>query len=106
MKKKLIALFVQIWKIIEVTFIITRYMKHFNMKSQIIKVLIFGIFICLYSGPYAQGISRSSGIGIRASIWKPHNIGKDVNVGFAPITTTVGSGEGGYIYYFTRLEGK
>jgi hypothetical protein len=52
----------------------------------------------------AQGISRSSGIGVRASIWKPHNMGSDVNIGISAVKTTVGAGEGGYLYYYTRLK--
>lgn len=98
MNKKMIALHLHIWKIM-----LNRKIK--VMKNQkYLAIAIFAIILFAISTISAQGISRSSGLGIRASIWKPHNIGGDVNVGAFPITTSVGSGEGGYLYYYTRLK--
>ncbi|MFC2088564.1 hypothetical protein ACFLSX_03105 [Calditrichota bacterium] len=71
-------------------------------KTKTLVFLILNLILVLNLS--AQGISRSSGIGIRASIWRPHNIGSEVNVGISAVTTTVGSGEGGYLYYYTRLK--
>jgi hypothetical protein len=101
MYKKMIALYKHIWKI-------TVYHEYINNKSMnmfkkyIIPLLT--IFFLLNNINFAQGISRSSGIGVRWSIWKPHNIGSHVYVGPFPVIATVGSGEGGYLYYFTRLK--
>ena len=77
--------------------------NHVMVMLKIKYVVIISVFVLASNILLAQGISRSSGLGVRASIWKPDNIGSDVNVGAFPITTSVGSGEGGYLYYYTRL---
>jgi len=97
----MIALCKHIWKI-------SVYHKYINYKSMnmirkcIIPLLI--LFFLLSNINFAQGISRSSGIGVRWSIWKPHNIGSEVFVGSFPVTANIGTGEGGYIYYYTRFK--
>jgi len=94
----MIALQLHIWKIMSNRLI--QFMKNQKIRN----IAIVAIILFSMNTVFAQGISRSSGIGIRASIRKPHNIGSEVNVGAFPITTTVGSGEGGYVYYYTRLK--
>lgn len=97
----MIALHSHIWKII-VNFksLLVNQMKFINIKY----ILLITVPILFSSSLFAQGISRSSGIGLRASIWKPHNLGSDVNIGAFPVVANVGSGEGGYLYYYTRFK--
>jgi len=97
----MIALLKHIWKIsVYHDYILKRRMTMTTKKFIFILFILFSLSNIFY----AQGISRSSGIGVRMSFWKPHNIGTDVNVGYSGVRTTVGNGEGGYLYYFTRLK--
>jgi hypothetical protein len=105
MKKKIIALLSHFWKIIVNNMISTKSPKNQIMKNlKFNSVFFVTTFLLTLNIAMAQGISRSSGFGIRASIWKPHNLGGNINVGAFPVTVTVGSGEGGYLYYYTRLK--
>jgi len=65
-------------------------------------ITLCSIFIA--TNLFAQGMYKSTGIGIRSAIWKPTDPGSSIDVGAYPITILSGSGEGGLIYFFTRLK--
>jgi len=101
MSNKMITLLKNIWKIsVYHDYILKRRMTMTTKNFIFILFILFSLSNIFY----AQGISRSSGIGVRMSFWRPHNIGTNVNVGYSAVRTTVGNGEGGYLYYFTRLK--
>ena len=105
MNKKIIALCLQFWKIIINDIVSSTKVNNQLMNFLKIKyILIISIIFLSCNTILAQGISRSSGFGIRASFWKPQQVTSQVNVGISAVTTSVGSGEGGYLYYYTRLK--
>ena len=105
MNKKKIDLCLQFWKIVlnDILSSLRVEIQLMNFRKTIYTFIV-SIGFLAFNSILAQGISRSSGIGVRASFWKPHNLASQENVGTFPIKTSVGSGEGGYLYYYTRLK--
>lgn len=71
------------------------------MKKQIIIALLFLIYgMCFVEILNAQGISRSTGLGLRVGFWQHDNSVKDYPVG------TVAASGAGSLYFFSRLKGQ
>jgi hypothetical protein len=68
------------------------------------KILPLIILVLFTTQLVAQGISRSTGIGIRYTVWKPNDPVGSIDVGYATATVVSGSAEGGELYFFTRLK--
>jgi hypothetical protein len=68
------------------------------------KILPLIILVLFTTQLVAQGISRSTGIGVRYTVWKPNDPVGSIDVGYATATVVSGSAEGGELYFFTRLK--
>lgn len=69
-------------------------------------VLLFGILLVISTQINGQGITRSKGIGLRASLWKTKNhvMAIDVNTGNLESTGDVNvNGVGGGLLFFSRI---
>ena len=105
MNKKVVALYTQNWKILINDIQSLNNIQIILMNSLTNKFMLFIFIIALSSNiTRAQRIIRSSGFGFRTSFWKPKQNITQIDVGTFPVSVSVGSGQGGHLYYYTRLK--
>jgi len=74
-----------------------------NTKHRRRGALFIGASLFIASNLFSQGLPRSTGLGIRASYWKPNDPTAKLSVGRYSNTNLSGSDDGAKYYFFSRL---